>query len=545
MSVPRLIQLAACMLAMSAGVAAQQGRTPSSPPASAWQISGTVISSADGQPLSRTQVALSSNRDPNLGQEALTGADGRFLFRGLAAGKYVLRAKHYGFVTQGYQQRGEFFTGIAVGPGLAPPSLLFRLQPEAVISGRIVDEAGDPVRDARVMLLHKSLQSGEWATRVSNSTVSDDRGFYHFDQLLPGRYFVSVNTQPWYTRLATGASAAGEANTALDVAYPITWYQDATDAGDATPLDLQAGEQATADVTLTAVPAQHIVVRMADDTAVTGFTAMLSRHVAEAGNFSVSTFFHKVAPGVFQSSGVPPGSYEMELNFYDPKSGRQGAVQRRTVEVDRDAEVDLSAPSAAAPVSGTVSLIPALKPPPHLFLTLRNLQSQESHAAEISARRSFRFTQNIPPGRYEFGSSFAGGFYVVSAQAAGATVEGRTLRITASEPVVLKVVMTQGVAQVTGTVVRDGKPVAGALVVLVPPDPANNSPLFRVDQSDSDGTFTLPSIVPGRYTVLAIENGWGLEWHNPAALKPYLPRGEALEIAREGRYKIKLAVQDF
>ncbi len=542
---PGLIRLTACMLAMSASMAAQQRRKPSSPPASAWQIGGRVISSADGQPLSRTQVALSSNRDPSLALGALTGADGRFLFRGLAAGKYVLRAKHYGFVTQGYEQHGAFFTGIAVGPGLPPPSLLFRLQPEAVISGTIVDEAGDPLRDARVMLLRRSLQSGEWATRVSNSTVSDDRGFYQFGQLLPGRYFVCVNTQPWYARLATGASAAGEANTSLDVAYPITWYQDATAAADATPIDLQAGEQATADIPLTAVPAQHIVVRMADDTAVTGFTAMLSRHTTEAGNFSVSAVFHRVAPGVFQSSGVPPGGYEMELNFYDPKAGRQGAVQRRTVEVDKDAEIDLSVPSATAPVSGTVSLIPALKPPAHLFLTLRNLQSQESHAAEISPRGSFRFTQNIPPGQYEFGSSFTAGFYVASVLAAGATVEGRTLRIAGAEPVVLKVVMAQGVAQVTGTVLRDGQPVAGALVVLVPPDPANNSPLFRADQSDSDGTFTLPSIVPGRYTVLAIENGWGLEWRNPAALKPYLPRGEVLEIAREGKYKIKLPVQNF
>jgi hypothetical protein len=32
---------------------------------------------------------------------------------------------------------------------------------------------------------------------------------------------------------------------------------------------------------------------------------------------------------------------------------------------------------------------------------------------------------------------------------------------------------------------------------------------------------------------------------NQAALKPYLPRGEVLEAGPEGRYKIKLQVQDF
>lgn len=533
----RMICLTACILASSTGMGAQQP--------SGWQISGRVISSVDGQPLGQTQVSISSNSDPNFAEEALTGADGRFLFRALAAGKYVLRAKHHGFITQGYEQHGAFFTGIAVGPGLAAPSLLFRLQPEAVISGTIVDEAGDPVRDARVMLLHKSLQNGEWATRTGDSATSDDRGFYQFGQLLPGRYFVSVNTQPWYARPAPRASVSGGGNAALDVAYPITYYQDATDADDATPIDLQAGEHATADITLTAVPAQHIVVRMAENTAVTGFTAMLSQHVADAGSFSVSTMFQKVAPGVFESSGVPPGSYEMELQFYDPKSGRQGAQERRTVEVSKDAEVDLSMPSAAASVSGTVRFPPAVKPPAHLAIVLRGGQSQESFAADISPKGNFHFAQPILPGRYEIGSSFAEGFYVASAVATGATVEGRTLQIRSADPIVLKVVMTQGVAQVTGTAVRDGKPVSGALVVLVPPDPANSSPLFRADQSDSDGSFTLPSIVPGRYTVLAVDNGWGLEWRNPAALKPYLPRGQVLEIAPQGRYKIKLQVQDF
>ena len=535
----RLIGLAACLLAMGTGVAGQQRQT------SGWQISGRVISSADGQPLGQTQVSISSNSDPNFAEEALTGADGRFLFRGFVAGKYALRAKHHGFITQGYEQHGAFFTGIAVGPGLAAPSLLFRLQPEAVISGTIVDEAGDPVRDARVMLLHKSLQNGEWATRTGNSATSDDRGFYQFGQLPPGRYFVSVNTQPWYARPTPRAGASGGTNAALDVAYPITYYQEATDIGDATPIDLTAGEHATADITLTAVPAQHIVVRMAENTAVTGFTAMLSQHVADAGSFSVSTMFQRVAPGVFESSGVPPGSYEMELQFYDPKSGRQGAQEKRTVEVGKDAEVDLSTPSAAASVSGTVRFLPPVKPPAHLAIVLRGGQSGESFAADISAKGNFNFTRPILPGQYEIGSSFAEGFYASSAAATGATIEGRTLQIRNADPIVLKVVMAQGVAQVTGTAVRDGKPVSGALVVLVPPDPANNSPLFRADQSDSDGTFTLPSIVPGKYTALAIDNGWGLEWRNPAALKPYLPRGQVLEIAPAGRYKIKLQVQDF
>ena len=32
--------------------------------------------------------------------------------------------------------------------------------------------------------------------------------------------------------------------------------------------------------------------------------------------------------------------------------------------------------------------------------------------------------------------------------------------------------------------------------------------LIRRDQSDSDGSFALRDVVPGQYTVVAIQDGW-------------------------------------
>jgi hypothetical protein len=82
---------------------------------------------------------------------------------------------------------------------------------------------------------------------MGNSVTTDDQGSYHFSQLLPGSYFVLVNAQPWYARSvmrpgvgSIGRLTATAADSSLDVAYPITYYQNATDAGDATPIELQA-----------------------------------------------------------------------------------------------------------------------------------------------------------------------------------------------------------------------------------------------------------------------------------------------------------------
>jgi hypothetical protein len=98
-------------------------------------------------------------------------------------------------------------------------------------------------------------------------------------------------------------------------------------------------------------------------------------------------------------------------------------------------------------------------------------------------------------------------------------------------------------AQITGFVLRDDKPFAGAMVVLVPQDPSADWLLFRRDQSDSDGTFALPAVLPGHYSAIAIENGWDLDWASPAVLQPYLKNGTPVEVTGEGKMSINVQLQ--
>jgi len=68
------------------------------------------------------------------------------------------------------------------------------------------------------------------------------------------------------------------------------------------------------------------------------------------------------------------------------------------------------------------------------------------------------------------------------------------------------------------------------MIVGVPETPENNLPLFRRDQSDSDGAFTLPDVLSGRYRILATENGWDLEWGNAAILKLRLEHADSVNV---------------
>jgi hypothetical protein len=88
---------------------------------------------------------------------------------------------------------------------------------------------------------------------------------------------------------------------------------------------------------------------------------------------------------------------------------------------------------------------------------------------------------------------------------------------------------------------REGKGFAGAMVVLVPEYPETNRDLFRRDQSDLDGSFSLRGVIPGSYTVLAIENGWDLDWSQPGVIAAYLKHGRKIEVVNQGSRPMTVA----
>jgi hypothetical protein len=137
----------------------------------------------------------------------------------------------------------------------------------------------------------------------------------------------------------------------------------------------------------------------------------------------------------------------------------------------------------------------------------------------------------IPAGRYEVFLLNSGKTYSIARMSAeGAEVSGHTVTITAGSSPSIALTAIPGSVMVEGVVKRAGKPFAGAMVVLVPKDVEGNRDLFRRDQSDLDGTFTLQNVTPGSYTLVAIENGWDLDWSQPGVIAVYSKHGRSLEV---------------
>jgi hypothetical protein len=100
-----------------------------------------------------------------------------------------------------------------------------------------------------------------------------------------------------------------------------------------------------------------------------------------------------------------------------------------------------------------------------------------------------------------------------------------------------------GRGQVTGVAKVDGKPTAGVMVLLIPETGQDLQEDTRMDQSDSDGPFALGGILPGKYLLLAIEDGWDLEWTNRGISKPYLEKAQALQVSADDQKKTVVEVQ--
>ena len=311
----RQVLLAVCLATLGvASLPAQRGALPPSgptgpgappaprgtaPPAvtGTGAISGVVIDGTTKQPLAGAIVeafgVLPGARGSTSQPRVITDSKGRFVFRSLVALQtgYAITATKFGYVPETggprlpdpLQPQG---TPLGEGEWTADVSVvLWRL---SSISGRVVDEAGEPLVDIPVRVLTRVPTAGVMHLAAGPVTKTDDRGVYRLSGLPRGSYIVSVpsvqSAVPASTPSVTVSGTTAEAlqrqealtanqllrgtvaaNTmGIDVgpsriivgnyatpppvrgraqAYPVLFYPNARSATRANPVDLAYGEE--------------------------------------------------------------------------------------------------------------------------------------------------------------------------------------------------------------------------------------------------------------------------------------------------------------
>jgi hypothetical protein len=511
----------------------QRGKIPTGP----WRIAGKVVNTLNGAPLARTRVTIMDAKIRENVQVVISSDDGRFEFH-VPGGKFALQGAKRGFITAAYNQHDQFSTAIVTGlAGVDAENLTLRLSPNAVLSGKVLDEFGEPVREAQIIVYRENRFSG--VSRISRfrGASTDDQGRYEVTPLDEGTYFVSAKATPWYAVHPISApegspEAPVQVDTALDVAYPLTFYGDTVEADEATPIPVRGGDRLEADIHLNPSPALHLLFHGGENGNVA--SPQILKPVFDGMEDVEAGALQNVSPGVFELTGIAMGRYMVRM----PDAGGQ-LKEPAAANLTSNQELDGASGQSTSKVKVKVEVAGTSSVPPQIQIGLRNSKGRVI-GSEVDGNREANFT-DIVAGKYDvLAGSQNESFSVARLAWDGGSTLGRTLTVPAGAELSILVSLNGGSVTVDGFAKRGGKGIAGAMVVLIPKNPEENHDRFRRDQTDLDGSFTLFNVSPGSYTVIAIEDGWDLDWAKPAVLANYGRKGQPLIVGAQFKQTVHL-----
>ena len=417
--------------------------------------------------------------------------------------------------------------------------LVFRLQPTAVITGKIVDNDGDPVRGANVFVTkyqgshHRGFNLGD----------TNDLGEYRISNLEPGQYLITANPERHFFQRS---QTEGDKR---PVPY-ITYYPGTTDKAQAVPVDLHAGDELPANFALAYGPAFRIrgTVSGIPATEIPGLSVMLGSKDAGWPIGASDTEVKK--DGSFEIHNVLPGSYLVWL--MNSTSAPEAMFAAQTIEVkDSDLENVRLTPVSTSEVRGQLRLENGQKADwagASLFLQssddptdLRGeFQGQrETTQAQVKKDGSFDM-KTVPAGNYRVrvfsGLAALRDCFVKSINDGGKDVADSGFSVSGGG-LFLDVVLSSNGAHVEGVVAGEkNQPIADAEVVVIPEATRQKRrDLYQQGTADQHGHFNLRGLSPGEYTVMALED-LDDNFRDPEFLKSHEGIGQTIHLD-EGEHK--------
>lgn len=266
------------------------------------RIRGRVVAADTGQPLRKAQIRAQS---PELRENrlAITADNGTFELIELPAGRYQLTASKGSFVQLQYGQSRPFEAGkpLEVGEGQTIEKVDFALPRGALITGRVLDEAGEPTTDVQVTALrYQFLQGQRRLVPAGRPATTNDIGEYRIFGLPPGQYFVSATLRTGNPNDAAATDRSG---------YAPTYYPSAPNVGGAERLSVELGQTRTAvDVVLSPARMARVSGTVVDSDGKPMTNGVLVLAQTDAG-LSASAGGQIRPDGSFTLANVAPGKY--------------------------------------------------------------------------------------------------------------------------------------------------------------------------------------------------------------------------------------------
>jgi len=493
-------------------------------------IRGRVVAADTGRPLRRARIQVSS---PELGRNtrtASTNADGQYEIKDLPAGRYTVSVTRGGYLTLLYGQRRPFEQGkpLQVLDRQVIDHIDFALPKMSLISGRITDEAGDPIEGAVVVAMRSTYLNGQRRlVGVGQMVRTDDAGSYRITGLSPGSYVVLARTNDKWTL------SVGDHDETMG--YAPTYFPGTTNAEAARKLSLGLGGEASA-TDFSLIPGRGAKVSgTATDShgrPFTNVTLSQETRTQEGGAFYITGSTSVAPDGTFTIVNVTPGEYLVGARTVDkPSSDETPEVALVPIVLDGVdiADVALMGSSGGSMQGHLVTDGGTLPKTARVQIRLAERVVGQPSPILLGAFKTpgigqvnddGTFTVNNVFGRVRFDITLPEGWAVRAILHQGRDITDLPVELKSREEWSgVQVLLTNQFATVTNRMVdAKGTPITDGTVIVFAADSSKwfeGSRFVRAARPDQQGQAQIKGLPPGEYLAVAVdyvENGL---WYDP------------------------------
>jgi hypothetical protein len=491
------------------------------------------ISSTDGRALPHAHVRLVPEIDVMQSQISMSDDDGRFEFRDVGADAFRVFASKSGYSTVA---SGE--ASFRLSDGETRERVDLSLARWGTITGRVLDELGDPLQGVGVQVLEVRYVAGRRRLVAAGGAVrvTDDLGRYRMYNLPPRQFIVSA---------VVGSVASAELP-----GYARSYYPGTPNAGSAQFVSVGVSQDVTGiDFSLSRTRTARVAGRIlnaAGESTMSGSLQLMPSH-SSATVTSVPVGARILPDATFEFPNVPDGQYVIQAYRGRTSSSTEGEFGSMPVSVNGADLKDLVLQtSSGSSIKGRFSFdaLDRSKTPARSDIALSpipvdfDLSPSNIATADIHADWSFEIAGVNGPRRLQLLRSPAG-WAMKAINVGGFDVMDRPLPFGRKEQSLndVEVVLTDRVNELRGTIADDrARPAPDRNVIVFSTDRDRwypSSRFLRIAAAGADGAFTITGLPFGSYYAAAVAQ-LPVEgedaWQSSEFLTALLPRSSTVTV---------------
>jgi hypothetical protein len=470
-------------------------------------LRGHVFAADTGLPLRKAQVRIFAS-DIRENRLATTDAEGRFEFKEVRAGRYTISASKGSYVNLSYGQQRPLDAPkpLEILDHQTVERVDLSLPRGSVITGRVVDEYGEPMSEVQVApQSYQTVQGQRRLVPAGRQTSTDDMGEFRLFGIPPGQYYL---TATW--------RSTNPMNAEDKTAYAPMYFPGTDNLAQAQRLTLAVGQQIS-DIVMALKPIRA--------TRISG-TAMSSDGRPMSGSIMVmSTSGFGFNPsgggqirpdGTFVLNGIAPGEYMLRAQSFGPggPAESESATAKITATGEDITDLHLVA-SKPSTLSGRIVVDPAAAAamPQGLMLMAMSMDPGAAMMGTSPARigDDGSFELKSAPGRMRINiMGPMGGWMVRSIRLNGADVTDTGIEFKPNDNMTgLEIELTNKLTTITGLVTNArGEALKEFTTIAFSQDREKWKVVNRyqgMGRPDQDGRFKISGLPPSDYYIIALD----------------------------------------